>query len=78
QGKVHGLQSLGNSTAIPKLEADPVTPPYDALTYLRQPGSGTVNATGTPRQKDRYILIGAGVDRTYGTDDDLTSFGDVR
>jgi type II secretory pathway pseudopilin PulG len=35
------------------------------------------NATGTPRQKDTYILISAGADRTYGTGDDLTNFGNV-
>jgi prepilin-type N-terminal cleavage/methylation domain-containing protein len=33
--------------------------------------------TGTPRGKDTFILIAAGKDRTYGTADDETSFGDV-
>ncbi len=28
------------------------------------------------RQKDRYVIISAGVDRIYGTRDDLTNFGD--
>jgi hypothetical protein len=36
-----------------------------------------INATGTPRAKDTYILISAGPDRTYGTKDDITSFGSV-
>jgi hypothetical protein len=36
-----------------------------------------INATGTPRAKDEFILISAGKDRTYGTSDDITSFGDV-
>jgi type II secretory pathway pseudopilin PulG len=35
------------------------------------------NLTGTPRNKDTYILISAGRDRTYGTGDDVTNFGDV-
>jgi prepilin-type N-terminal cleavage/methylation domain-containing protein len=39
--------------------------------------SDYVNRTGTPRAKDEYILISAGPDRTYGTADDITSFGDV-
>jgi len=39
--------------------------------------SDYVNRTGTPRAKDEFILISAGPDRTYGTSDDITSFGDV-
>jgi len=35
------------------------------------------NATGTPRQKDTFILISAGSDRLYGTTDDITNFGGV-
>jgi len=35
------------------------------------------NLTGTPRNKDTFILISAGRDRTYGTGDDVTNFGDV-
>jgi prepilin-type N-terminal cleavage/methylation domain-containing protein len=35
------------------------------------------NATGSPRGKDEFILISAGPDRTYGTEDDLTNFGSV-
>jgi hypothetical protein len=29
------------------------------------------------REKDKYILISAGPDRVYGTDDDITNFGSV-
>jgi prepilin-type N-terminal cleavage/methylation domain-containing protein len=29
----------------------------------------------TPKMKDKYILISAGVDRIYGTKDDITNFG---
>ena len=36
-----------------------------------------LNATGSPRSKDEFIIISAGRDRTYGTADDVTSFGDV-
>lgn len=35
------------------------------------------NATGTPKEKDQFILIAAGPDRTYGTGDDDTNFGNV-
>jgi hypothetical protein len=38
----------------------------------------TTNATGAPRQKDGFILIGAGIDRIYGTLDDNTNFGPVQ
>lgn len=48
------------------------TYPYDARAYLLSPDS--VNA----RQADRYVLISAGADRIYGTEDDITSFGSVR
>jgi prepilin-type N-terminal cleavage/methylation domain-containing protein len=40
-------------------------------------GPDYINATGTPRGKDEFVIISAGRDRTYGTADDLTSFGDV-
>jgi hypothetical protein len=47
-----------------------------------QPGNTSApgpseNATGSPRGKDGFILISAGKDRTYGTEDDITSFGSV-
>jgi hypothetical protein len=32
----------------------------------------------TPRQKDGYILVAAGSDRMYGTNDDIVSFGSVQ
>lgn len=75
----HGLRTLGNSTGIP-LTVDS-SAPNEALRYFRQPGviavSPNSNATGTPRQKDRYILISAGRDRIYGTADDITNFGSL-
>ena len=48
------------------------TYPYDARAYLLSP-----SAVGA-RQGDRYVLISAGPDRVYGTDDDVTNFGAVR
>jgi prepilin-type N-terminal cleavage/methylation domain-containing protein len=45
--------------------------PYDAYTYFKNP------ANGKPRGEGRYLLISAGRDRVYGTDDDITNFGKV-
>jgi prepilin-type N-terminal cleavage/methylation domain-containing protein len=55
--------------------------PYDAYAYFEDPskqyvaGSATTGHPGLARAKDRYILISAGADRTYGTEDDICSFG---
>ena len=49
--------------------------PYDAYAYFKNPASPELEPQ--PRQKDGYILIGAGSDRVYGTADDITSFGAV-
>jgi prepilin-type N-terminal cleavage/methylation domain-containing protein len=49
--------------------------PYNAYPYFKNPTSPTTDPQ--PRQKDGYILISAGVDRVYGTPDDITSFGSV-
>jgi prepilin-type N-terminal cleavage/methylation domain-containing protein len=46
--------------------------PFDAYPYFKHP-----SIVETPRQKDGYILIGAGKDRIYGTEDDITNFGSV-
>jgi hypothetical protein len=46
--------------------------PYDAYPYfLNDPSSNQ------PKARDSYILISAGPDSTYGTADDITSFGSV-
>jgi prepilin-type N-terminal cleavage/methylation domain-containing protein len=50
--------------------------PYEAYLYFRNPKLSTPSAP-QPHQKDTYILISAGVDRVYGTDDDITNFGGV-
>jgi prepilin-type N-terminal cleavage/methylation domain-containing protein len=80
----------GNARTI--IKGDTSTPaktyvyPYDAWPYFRDPGTpyihtGTGNAAddaaNTPRAKDRFILISPGLDRVYGTADDICSFGDV-
>jgi hypothetical protein len=44
--------------------------PYDAYPYL-------IGTAGQARQKDGYILIAAGANRTYGTEDDICNFGTV-
>jgi len=42
--------------------------PYDAYPYL-------VGPSGQVHEKDGYILISAGPDRVYGTEDDICNFG---
>ncbi len=46
--------------------------PMDAFAYFNNP-----NSPGHPRQENGFILIGAGKDRVYGTEDDQTNFGDI-
>ena len=58
-------------TTRSRTSSNPSIPPTDTTTRRRQ------NATGTPRNKDRYILISAGVDRVYGTADDITNAGEA-
>jgi hypothetical protein len=80
----------GNARTI--LKGDNSTPtktyvyPYDAWPYFRDQGTPYIHtgagnqaddAANTPRGKDRFILISAGLDRIYGTNDDICSFGDV-
>ena len=76
----HGLQfaaSNANAGSTTDLRATldkgvgGATYPYDIRAYLTSP-----NAVGA-RQGDRYVLISAGKDRVYGTEDDLTNFGSV-
>lgn len=49
--------------------------PYGGYHYFRHPTLGGDNATGTPRQKDGFVLISAGPDRIYGTRDDIANWG---
>ncbi len=49
--------------------------PYNAFVYFKDPATAKDNAQ--PRVKDTFIIISAGLDRVYGTADDITSFGEV-
>lgn len=80
----HGLRELTTGTIYgfnePNVANNP-KPPYALDVYLANPnanGNTFTRATGVPRQKDGYILISAGRDRVYGTNDDITNFGAVR
>jgi len=80
----HGLQMVWNSANAPTTYQITPIAPIDAWAYLRNPSlgptvptSGSPTDVGVPRQKDTYILISAGPDRTYGTNDDITNFGPV-
>lgn len=87
QASPHGLLSIGDpktSTIGKKSEASSY--PYDAYAYLLDPASDSkAGAARTDvelqknraRNQDRFVLISAGIDRTYGTEDDITNFGSV-
>lgn len=67
-----GLSGLG-------VMADGITdkPLPNALAYFKHPSvPGPNNASGTPVEKDRFLLIAAGADRIFGTNDDIRSWGD--
>lgn len=70
----HGL--FPTDTAKVMTKGDPQYQyPYNAYPYFRDPSSS--DSSPQPRAKDGYILISAGLDRVYGTEDDITSFGPV-
>jgi len=69
----HGLQTVDVTKGMDKSVAANYEYPYNAYPYFTSP-----NAPNTPRNKDGYILISAGRDRVYGTNDDITNFGSVR
>src|SRR5688500_14810621 len=70
----HGLLSVDPLAKMEK-DAPAYVYPYDAFPYFRDPAS--TDANPQPRAKDGFILISAGLDRVYGTADDITSFGPV-
>lgn len=78
----HGLRRpIDQSASIKKGDAT-YQYPLNAVPYFQDPtirptDTGSINATGTPRKKNGFILISAGPDRVYGTYDDITNFGDV-
>lgn len=84
QHRAHGLRDITTGTVYGMNEpstANRPRPPYKADVYLANPNANSNiidRATGTPRQKDGFILISPGRDRIYGTNDDITNFGPVR
>ncbi len=85
-GIPHGLQTVTSpiySGTIPSLDKSATNPrhyyyPYDAYAYFEDPSNrydASKQTPGLARAKDTYILISAGPDRTYGTEDDICSFG---
>ena len=80
----HGLRSIDQDLQVSMLknQADGLgyVYPYDAYAYFGNPASyvGPPDRKfSQPRQKDGYILISAGSDRIYGTEDDICSFGSL-
>jgi prepilin-type N-terminal cleavage/methylation domain-containing protein len=80
----HGIQTVRRSMTMDKSAGANYSYPYDAFPYFNNraipptdPTAGAQNRTGTARNKDKFILISAGVDRVYGTADDITNFGSV-
>ena len=71
----HGLKTV----TIPSL-LDKASLPYDAYAYVGAPAyeDAAGGRFSQPRMKDKFILISAGPDRRYGTDDDITNFGSLR
>jgi len=56
---------------------DKKTPSFDVddyYEYILNPKTATPQNTGLPFKKDSFLLIGAGWDHIYGTEDDITNF----
>jgi type II secretory pathway pseudopilin PulG len=68
----HGLNAATAGTILSPKGSAGYFYPYDAYAYFQSP-----NQAGQARAKDGYILISAGADRIYGTEDDITTFGNV-
>ena len=81
---VHGLTDVNGARVLGPVGGGYFYP-FDAFPYFRDPSLSNQRVTpGTgyepphvARQKDRFILISAGPDRIYGTNDDITNFGPV-
>jgi len=88
----HGLGGYQNQVTPVDVNATLTNPPpptkeyfypYNAYAYFLNLSLSPNNLNGNmsqdvPRQKDGYILISAGVDRMYGTSDDICSFGNLQ
>ena len=68
----NGLNNCNSAKSMDSANANYYYP-YDLYPYLTNPA-----IANTPRNKDGYILISAGPDRIYGTDDDICNFGSVK
>jgi prepilin-type N-terminal cleavage/methylation domain-containing protein len=74
----HGLNSNAGSIDVnSSLDKNAQSPakfyfPYEPYAYFTNPA-----IPNTARNKDGYILISAGPDRVYGTNDDICNFGAV-
>ncbi len=71
-GNLHGLTETKYPAALPN-SADLSTPEYD-YTFERFVWDKTSKQRNTAVRNDTYLLISAGPDRRYGTDDDVTNF----
>jgi hypothetical protein len=71
----HGLQTVTVPSSLDKGDST-YRYPYDLWAYLRSPNSTASNPVA--RSNDSYILISAGADRVFGTDDDICSFGSLK
>lgn len=76
KGSYHGLL-LDADLPVPGATLDQKDLPFAGEYYFASPDAGTPTAP-VARQRDRYVLISAGADRIYGTEDDITSFGSVK
>src|SRR5207244_3791032 len=75
----HGLVTVDSNTTIHKNKKDYSNKqntlyvyPYDCWAYLVSPDYENQDPPNQqPRGKDTFILISAGIDRVYGTEDDI-------
>ncbi len=79
----HGLNIVNYNATMEQSAPSGLTYsyPYDAYPYFRNNALSGPQVSGVrndvARNKDGYILISAGPDRIYGTEDDITNFGSV-
>lgn len=68
----HGLRTVDPTKKTDPNAGSNFQYPFDAYPYFESP-----QMPNSARNKDSFILISAGADRTYGTRDDIVSFGTV-
>lgn len=79
----HGLRTVAvtDTTNASPPAGETYVYPYSAFAAFRNhalsgaPHAAPPDPADVPKQKDGYILISAGIDRVYGTSDDITNFG---